>query len=404
MEVARLTYKVAFFADTHIGYATRCRVNPETGFNERVADGYRGLRDTITDIINNEVDVVVQGGDLFHRSLPNVTDVVWVRQQLNRLYEAKIPFYGNTGNHDFANERGKYPATSAVEDVDKNIHILTKPHHIYKLTDGVNLISVSHAGVIASEKYVPEPIPGEVSLFTTHGAAAVPGHEMFACADSPGEAVIPYEFLTNTWDVTLLGHYHQMGPLPGFDTGKNGQAWYAGSLLRRGFSDKEGGRGWLLITINDGGDVVIERKTLPQRPQLDLPTVDASHMTVSEVEEVIMSNITNHDMANAIVRQRVINIAPGTRRALDTKYLKSLTQNTLVWQLEFFRPAEVETFAALGESENVVTSLATAKVSDMPAMWKTWLPQHAEDFKIAPENITTIEKLGENFLKNVEEI
>ena len=398
-----MAYKVAFFADTHIGYAARCRVNPENGINERVLDGYKGLRETVTDIINNEVDVVIQGGDLFHRSHPNITDVVWTRQQLERFHQAGIPFYGNTGNHDFAHERGKYSATAAVHDPGKKIHILTSPHQTYNIDEGLNIVMVSHAGVIAAERYVPEPEEGKVSIFTTHGAAAVPGHEMFACADSPGEAVIPYNFLTMPWDITLLGHYHQMGTLPGFDEGTSGQAWYAGSLLRRGFSDKEGGRGWLLITVHDTGKVEVERKTLPQRPQIDLPLIDAAHMTASEVEESIAYNLVNHDIDNAIVRQRVHNITPAMRRSVDAKYLKSLTEKSLVWQLEFVRPSESEEYAELSEGEHSVTSLATAKVSDMPAMWDTWFPHHKEDNKIADEIAEQVKQVGKQFLEQADE-
>lgn len=398
--------KIAFLADTHLGYAAKCPTDPESGINQRVLDGYKGFRETITQILEENVDAVVHGGDLFHRSHPTITDIVFARQQLSRLSAANIPFYGNTGNHDFANERGRYPATAAVNDPDRNIFMLTGPEQTFTLDDTTKLVMISHVGVIASnKKIVPEPDSEHQNIFTTHGAAAVPGHEMFTCADSPGEAVIDYSTLTLPWDITLLGHYHQMGPLPGFDHGGTGQAWYAGSLLRRGFSDKEGGRGWLLIHTDTAGTgtVKTERKTVHQRPQHDLPLIDAEQMNATEVEEAIIYNLTNIDTAEAIIRQRVINIPLPIRRTINSKKLKQLTTDALIWQPEYIRPTQDNPYLDLNETETSATSLATAKASDLPHMWNTWFDQHHTDNTI-PENISpTVKTTGETLLKKVSE-
>lgn len=396
-------YKIAFFADSHLGYSAKCRINPQNGLNERVADGYQGFKNTIDQIIEEEVDLVVHGGDLFHRSHPTITDIVFVRKQINRLYKTGIPFYGNTGNHDFANERGKYSATASVDDPDKNLNMLIGPYATYTPAPGISIMMVSHMGIIAQEIVIPEPKDGEVSIFTSHGAAAVPGHEMFACVDSPGEAVIPYDSLTLPWDASLLGHYHQMGPLPGFTEGQTGQAWYAGSLLRRGFSDNEGGRGWLLITIHDTGNVTIERKIIPQRLQHDLSFIDASQMTSSEVEDAICYNLENVEIDDAIIRQRVINCTLATRRHVNLKKLKELTKTALIWQPEFIRPASNEEYSELSESEQTVRSFTTARSSDLPKMWESWYDEYFENSSLAPEISPMVKKEGERVLKDVTE-
>lgn len=398
--------KIAFLADTHLGYAAKCSTDPETGINQRVLDGYKGFRETITQIIENNVDTVIHGGDLFHRSHPTITDIVFAKQQLARLSQANIPFYGNTGNHDFANERGKYPATAAVADPGQNITMLTGPEQTLQLDDTVKLTMISHVGVIASDKKIlPEPDPGFQNILTTHGAAAVPGHEMFTCVDSPGEAVIDYATLTQPWDITLLGHYHQMGPLPGFDTGATGQAWYAGSLLRRGFSDKEGGRGWLLVTTDPTGTgtVTVERKNVHQRPQHDLPLIDAEQMNATEVEDTILYNLENIDIPDAIIRQRIINIPLSVRRTIDNKKIKTITTPALVWQPEYVRPSADTTYTDLDETETHVTSLATAKASDLPHMWDNWFDQYNTNQTI-PNNISdTVKTNGKTLLQKVSE-
>lgn len=373
-----MTYKIAFFTDTHLGYAARCRSHAATGLNERVRDGYRGFRQSIQDIVAHAPDVVIHGGDLFHRSHPTITDIHWARQQLLEFHRAGIPFIGLTGNHDFANERGRMPATAAVHDPDRNISMITSPSELLRPVEGLAIHAVSHAGLAAASRAVPEPIDGMVNVFTSHGAAQVPGHEIFACVDSPGEAVIGYDTLALPWNLGLLGHYHGQGPLPGFAGGQGGEIWYGGSLLRRGFSDPPGVRGWILATIDSDGHVEIESKAVAQRPQYDLPVIDATGLTGADVEEAMLTNLSAIDVAEAIIRQRVVNCSLPTRRAVNTANLARVTETALIWQPEFIRPASLD-FVPLAESEEAVSSLRTAGASDLPAMWKGWAPRYAED-------------------------
>lgn len=381
-----MTFRIAFFTDTHLGYATRCRSHAATGLNERVRDGYRGFRQSIQDIIQHEPDVVIHGGDLFHRSHPTITDIHWAREQLLELHRAGIPFIGLTGNHDFANERGRMPATAAVHDSDRSITMVTNPSEIIYPIEGLAIHAVSHAGLAAATRATPEPLDGHVNIFTSHGAAQVPGHEIFACVDSPGEAVIGYDTLALPWNLGLLGHYHGQGALPGFNGIHGAEIWYGGSLLRRGFSDPPGVRGWLLATIDGDGGVTIDSQAIPQRPQHDLPIIDAQGMSGSEVEEQIRDNLEAVDIAEAIIRQRVINCSLATRRSIDTAGLAKIADPALVWQPEFIRPASIE-FQGLDEHEQAVASLLTAGTSDLPGMWRTWAPRYAEQASLS-ETIT----------------
>lgn len=394
-----MSYQIAFFSDTHLGYAAKCRTN-ENGVNQRVWDGVKGFHETVSDIIAHDVDAVLHGGDLFHRSQPGVAEIAVGRRELNRLAAANIPVIGITGNHDFANERGKRSATIAVDDPGRNIRMVDQPHEVHRLTDGLNVHTVSHVGLITRKRVMPEPVPGEVNVFMSHGAAQVPGHEMFTCVDSPGEAVVSLDMLSQPWDVTLLGHYHQQGPLPGFDEGPSGQAWYAGSLLRRGFSDGPGGRGWLLVTIDDNGNVTVEPQYIKQRLQHDLPVIDAAGLTGPEVEERIRENIETVDLVDAIVRQRVINCPVSVRRGVDAKSLTELTRAALVWQLEFVRPAVVD-FVDLADTDTAVESLATAGTADLPTMWSGWFNEYAKTAGVADSLQQTVAENGAKFLNQV---
>jgi DNA repair exonuclease SbcCD nuclease subunit len=366
----------------------------------RVVDGFRGLQETITQAIEAEVNLVIIAGDLFHRSHPAIGEIAWVRKQLERLYLAGIPVEIDTGNHDFANDKGKSPATAAVDDPGRNINVVIEPHKVFNPAPGLNVHMISHLGLISAERSIPEPVSGEVNIFVAHGAAQVPGHEMFACVDSPGEAVIGYDILSMPWSASLLGHYHGMGALPGFDQGDTGQAWYAGSLLRRGFSDPEGGRGWLLVTIEDDGKITIERRYVKQRAQFDLPFIDASGLTGAQVEEQIRHHLSQVEIDDAIIRQRVANCSLPIRRGVDSQALAELTSKALIWQSEFTRPDQLD-FAEATEKDKAVGSLKTAGSSDLPGMFKGWFGDFAERSAIAKEIRPIVAEHSLRLLKQV---
>lgn len=395
-----MVYKISMFGDTHLGYSTRCRTHPQSGLNMRVRDGFLGLRETVDQILAADVDLVLHGGDLFHRSHPAIAEISWARRQLERLTDAGIQVICATGNHDYANDRGKAPATAAAHDPGRGIHMVTDPYQVFTPADGLNVHVLSHVGLLATERIIPTPVEGEANILLSHGAAQIPGHEIFATVDSPGEAVIGYDVLTAGWSAVLLGHYHGMGPLPGFDSGPTGQVWYAGSLLRRGFSDPAGGRGWLEVTIDDSGAVSIEPRYIRQRPQFDLPVIDATGQTAVEVEAAIRENLTGIDIPEAIIRQRVINCPLPVRRGIDMAAITELAAPALVWQLDITRPADLD-FAAPTALDAAVGSLSTAGSSDLPGMFSGWFSDYAERADVAAELRPVVIESGSRLLRQV---
>lgn len=394
-----MAYKIGFFADTHLGYTTRCRSH-SSGLNMRVRDGYLGMRETIDQMLAEGVDLALHGGDLFHRSHPTISDIAWAKRQLDRLSVAGIEFIGVTGNHDFANDKGKMPATAAVDDPSHGIHMVTEPYKTFSPTENLTIHALSHIGLAATARSLPEPVPGQVNILISHGAAQIPGHEIFATVDSPGEAVIGYDVLTKDWDAALLGHYHGMGALPGFNAGDRGQIWYSGSLLRRGFSDPEGGRGWLLVTYHDDGKVTIEPRYIVQRAQFDLPRIDATGLTGEEVEKLILANLAEVEIKDSILRQRVVNCSLAVRRGVDNSKINEITEKALVWQAEYIRPMETE-FVSEKPEDRAVVSLSTAGSSDLPTMFKGWFSEYADLTSIPKDLRPSVEEACISQLRKV---
>lgn len=338
-----MTFNIAFFADSHLGYRAKVKANSK-GINVRVQDGYDALRETVGQILASDpkIDAVIHGGDLFHYSKPSIRDIATAQFYTRALAKQGIPFYGVAGNHDATDIRSEMAAVAPVNDPDKKIFALFEPYAKYELADGIVLHSISHHGLASGESPEVKAVAGSINLFTTHGAALDPKNkELMMCADSPREQMIPVELiLDDSFVVKLLGHYHSRYPVGG----KSLNTWYSGSSVRRGFSDDAGDRGWLLVQIEDDGSVKVSPRNISQRPQYDLDIIDAVDLSTNEVMDLLEINMkrTTKTDAEPIVRQKIINASRSLKEGLDRHKIGELSEHMLVWQLEFTKPETVK--------------------------------------------------------------
>jgi DNA repair exonuclease SbcCD nuclease subunit len=386
--------KIGFLADTHIGYAARCATLPN-GRNSRVDDGYQGLEETVSGLIEESVDVVLHGGDLFHVSHPQISDIVEVRRQFLRLHHAGIEVIGITGNHDFSTNRNKLSATSAVSSPEQGIHIYEQPYVRHEIADGIVVHAVSHLGVLHSLNDV-SPEPGKINILLSHGIAAIPGHELFACADSPGEAVLDYSLLTQEWSAVLLGHYHQQGTIADLSTSMM-PALYAGSLLRRGFSDKPGNRGWVMLNEN-GGNLTVDYQQVSQRAQYDLPVIDATALSSIDIAERVRENLSHTDVDGAIIRQQVINTTPVQRQGISATDFAELTELSLQWRITF--PTNKN--QTDGQSSTEWTTQGPYQSLD--ETYAHWVPTYARVHGLSDSELDKVAQHGVQYLLQANEV
>jgi hypothetical protein len=370
------TYNIAFMADTHLGYSAY-QFTDSKGINLRAKDGERALHEIVNQISESEVPIhaVVHGGDIFHYSHPQIRDIFLFQYYARKLADMGIPFYGLAGNHDASDNRSHMPAVAAVDDPSKGIHALWTPHQKYQLGDGITLHSVGHHGLSAEDAPKITPEQDMVNIFTTHGAALDPKNAtLMNCKDSPREQIIPPEMIIDdNFAIRLLGHYHSRYPVGG----KLLNTWYAGSTVRRGFSDEAGDRGWLLIKVHPNGSTEVEFKNIHQRPQYDLKVIDAHGLSSSEVQDMIEAQIMATNVDNGtdafdeagapIVRQKVINASRSLRAGLDKKHIAGLTRNMLHWDLSFSLP-EIKVVTKQDDDSNEGESSADDKPSSSPSL------------------------------------
>lgn len=397
--------KIAHLSDIHAGYTATRHLNSQ-GINIREADGYVALSRIVSDCIKHEVDLVVIAGDTFHTSTPSIRTIIFVQNQFRRLAAAGIPVYALAGNHDTDDIRANIAASRVLDDPLREIHSHAEPYVVHEVADGVNLHMVSHHMYMDQAITMPDikSIPGTINIFTTHGSVIDPLLEMkLHTEQSPREIVIPDWLLKeNDWDYIMLGHIHERGWVGSADesTDTSGtRIFYNGSAIRRGFADKpcKLGRGWTLWTIGDDGSFTSEIMTVPQRPQYDFTPIDASSLSASEVTDKVIENLVSTQPEQGaefiaatapIVRQKIENITPGKKAALDLKAISANATHTLHWDMPSSFMSRSENSS---ENSKKVSEDRTGKSNaDLLKIYDEWI-----------EDSNTLDGISEDMRENV---
>lgn len=343
-------FKLAHISDPHAGYKATSLVNAQ-GINLREADGYLALSRIITEIIEEGVDATVWAGDTFHQPSPDIRTIIFVQNQLRRLWSAGIPAYLLAGNHDTNDIRADIAASRVLHDPWRKVFSHAEPYVTHEIADGIHLHMVSHHmyGEQADTMKLVKPVDGEINILSTHGSIFDKYlHETLHAEQSPREIVIPPTLLDDhNWSYSLFGHIHErgwVGSTDGMTDTAKSKIYYNGSTIRRGFSDKEAklGRGWTLWTIDESGAFTADVRTIAQRPQYDFATIDAKNLNASDITERILDNLqetqvngTSFDARIApILRQTIINISPAKYQALDWGTIDKNTKHAMSWSVK----------------------------------------------------------------------
>lgn len=366
------SFTFAQFTDSHLNYSSGRRV-ASNGVNLREMDGYIAFRQMVTDIIKAKPDFAIGGGDLFHTPKPDINAIVFAQKELRRLWEAGIPVYMLAGNHETNDVKGDIASSRVLDDPWRNIHSYVKPYVRVEALPGVWLHMCSHHLYSEQEQTMLtiKPVDGAINVFTTHGSVIDPIlKEKLKTQQSPREIVVP-DFLIDDhdWSFSLFGHIHERGFVGSSDGGvtdtSGKKIFYNGSLIRRGFSDKECklGRGWTLWSVDESGVFTPVFKQIAQRPQFDLPTVAGDKLTPQDITQVIIENVkatqvngTVFNPATApILRQTLSNVSPSKYKSVDWRAINREAGHAFSWAIKTLTTQEAldsnsEHSAVCGES------------------------------------------------------
>ena len=404
-----MSFKLALVSDLHIGYAST-RITDEQKINLRVGDGYRALAEIVTQIIEQGADAVLVPGDTFHIPTPNIKDIVYAQNQFRRFYEAGIPVYILAGNHDALDEAAEIAASRVLHDPLRKIYSHVEPYVQYEIADGINLHMVSHHlyNDQADTFRKIKPHEGALNIFSTHGSLIDPLLQIkLHTEQSPREIVIPNSLLNEKgWSYSMLGHIHERGWIGSKDKKSdtsNTKVFYSGSVLRRGFSDKDVplGKGWTMWTIESDGTFTPEFFTIAQRPQSDFRIIDALNLTAADVTDLIIKNLTtSHGFGEElnfkeapILRQRVINLAPAKHQALDWKSITANSTHAMQWILHPATPADTEKEKAAGQG--VVT-----ENTDILRVYEDWVEKSEAITRVDKDNKELVVAQGRKLIES----
>lgn len=402
---------IAHLSDLHLGYSSsNCKLNPQ-GVRWREADGYMAWIREIKDIINDgTVDVVLIAGDVFHTPTPSILAVKQAQKGVRILANAGIPVVILTGNHDTSDVRSELAATALLNDPDHGVYSHYEPYATYDVNDDVRLHLISHHlyKEQASTWDKVKPTNGKINIFSTHGSMIDPLTKLAMHTDSsPREVIIPDEIVNNPgWDYRLLGHIHERGFVGSSDDGKSDtshlKTYYNGSLIRRGFSDGETplGRGWTKWTVQPDGLLLPEFHTVAQRPQEDLPVINALDLSAADITDIAYDHVSNavEDIKSPftapILRQRVVNITPEKRKAVDQAMLRKLAAPALSWQLSM-KTIQDEP----ADEDDVVSNSIDSSNGGVKKQFEDWLTNNDAYEKVNESIRDSVRASMENFIR-----
>lgn len=402
---------IAHLSDLHLGYSSsNCKLNPQ-GVRWREADGYMAWIREIKDIINDgTVDVVLIAGDVFHTPTPSILAVKQAQKGVRILANAGIPVVILTGNHDTSDVRSELAATALLNDPDHGVYSHYEPYATYDVNDDVRLHLISHHlyKEQASTWDKVKPTNGKINIFSTHGSMIDPLTKLAMHTDSsPREVIIPDEIVNNPgWDYRLLGHIHERGFVGSSDDGKSDtshlKTYYNGSLIRRGFSDGETplGRGWTKWTVQPDGLLLPEFHTVAQRPQEDLPVINALDLSAADITDIAYDHVSNavegikSPFTAPILRQRVVNITPEKRKAVDQAMLRKLAAPALSWQLSM-KTIQDEP----ADEDDVVSNSIDPSNGGVKKQFEDWLTNNDAYEKVNESIRDSVRASMENFIR-----
>ena len=266
--------RVLFLADSHLGFDLPVR--PRVERRRRGHDFLANYAAALEPALSGDVDLVVHGGDVFHRPAVISTVAYQAFEPLTRIADCGVPVYLVPGNH----ERSRLPHLRLASH--PRIHVFDRPRNYLAEVRGTR---IALAGFPYERREVRSRFPAlveatgwsrdpaDVRLLCVHhcveGATVGPGNFTFTTA---ADVVRPRD-LPRGFAAVLSGHIHRhqvltrdrsARPLPA-------PVLYPGSIERTSLAEIDEPKGYLVLRLWPGGagpDLQWEFRPLPARPMI----------------------------------------------------------------------------------------------------------------------------------------
>ena len=326
--------RVLLLADSHLGFDLPVR--PRVERRRRGLDFLANHRAALAPALDGAVDLVVHGGDVFHRSRVPKSLIYQAFQPMVEVARRGLPVLVVPGNH----ERSRIPHSHLA--AHPRLHIFSHPRTLRIQVRG---LQVAITGFPYERRNVRERFPGilqgtdwydpgdDLRLLTFHhcveGATVGPADFTFKTAKD----VVRCEDLPTSFAAVLSGHIHRQqvltadlrgNPLPT-------PVVYPGSVERTAFAEKDEVKGFMILTFSpspEGGRLAHhEFNELPARPMAEVDIVPASAGAVwrkADLDARLRQAVQSAPM-NAVLRIKVQgDISEEARPLLTASCLRTL--------------------------------------------------------------------------------
>ena len=325
--------RVLALGDTHIGFDWPSK--PRVVRRQRGPDFLRNFVEALEPARRGEVDLVVHGGDLFHRSKPPGWVIDQALAPLQEVASRGIPVFLVPGNH----ERSRIPRT-LFSQLD-GVHIFEKPGSV-ELTVGEMSVAVTGFPFVRSVgrrfRDVCAGLPksgADIRLLCMHqsveGARVGVRNFMFR----EGDDVISGRGLPEGFAAVISGHIHRSQILTRTPLGARlpMPVCYPGSVERTSFVERNERKGYLLLQFEPGGRgggrLANSRFVpLPARPMRQL-VIGVEGRSMDDVWREIRERLSELD-PEAVVKIRFTdNLERTVGPPLEVEELRRVTPPTM---------------------------------------------------------------------------
>jgi hypothetical protein len=340
--------KLAHLADLHLGFRQFDRQTAK-GANQREVDVAEAFRRAVDDILEQQPDLIVIAGDLFHSVRPTNAAILYCFRQLHRLRTGlpNSPIVIIAGEHDTPRSTETGSILRLYEALGVEIAVEEARRIVLPRLDCA-VLAVPQQALAKADRPALRPEPGgpTLNVLVTHGVYGGLGEERGTM--EYGGAELTRELLApEKWDYIALGHYHTAQSVAT-------NAWYAGSLeylppnpwgqlqdeaaqraATKGKKERKG-KGYLLVDLP--GARVTFRAIEPARRHIDLPFIQGAGLNAKELDAAIAERVNAVRIDDQIVRLVVWDVERATARDLDHAAIRAYKARALNFQLDLRRP------------------------------------------------------------------
>ena len=346
--------KLAHLADLHLGFRQFDRQTAK-GANQREVDVAEAFKRAVDDILEQQPQLIVIAGDLFHSVRPTNAAILYCFRQLHRLRTGlpATPIVVIAGEHDTPRSSETGSILRLYEALGVEIAVEDARRIVLPQLDCA-VLAVPQQALARADRPSLRPEPGgpTLNVLLTHGVYGGLGEERGTM--EYGGAPLSRELLApEKWDYIALGHYHTAQSIAA-------NAWYSGSLeylppnpwgqlqdeaaQRAPKGKKErSGKGYLLVDLP--GARVTFRPIAPTRRHIDLPPIQAAGLNAKELDAQIAERVAGAKIDDQIVRLLVWDVDRAKSRDLDHAAIRAYKSRALNFQLDLRRPEAQRTTA-----------------------------------------------------------